>query len=82
MEQLAWILPLVAAVSISVLNAVLKNHKSMKPGVSRVLRVIVDVLSLLTNSDSPGTLKAPLKTSAKPEQKLKDFVRELRGNIK
>ena len=75
MDQLAWILPLAATVLLSVLNAVLKNHKSLKPGVSRWLRLAVDVVSLLTNRDSPGTLKAPLKTSEKPEKRLVDFIK-------
>lgn len=51
----------VAYVVLNVLNGLLPNPKAKS-----VVRSLLDTVSILTNRDSPGTLKMPIKRSRKP----------------
>lgn len=63
----AWAAPLGGWLLITLINSVLRHYHDAPKGLQRALRVVLDVLSVLTNRDSPGTLKAPLTVSRKPE---------------
>lgn len=62
-----WLVPLALAVLANVANGVRKHYAERK-GLVRFLDFLVDVVSVTTRADAPGTLKLPLTRSTPPEQ--------------
>jgi len=65
-ENWQWVL-LGAVVATNVVNAVLKHYGDDSPGLSKALRLVLDLLSAVTNSNSPGTIKPPGVKSKPPQ---------------
>jgi len=63
-----WLAPLLLVVLVNVLNAVLRHYGDQSPGLARAIRTILDIVSGLTNADSPGTVKMPGTKSKLPTQ--------------
>lgn len=71
-ENYSWLAPIALVLLANVLNAVLRHYGDASPGLSRALRLVLDILSGLTASDSPGTVKLPGTLSQPPFHVITD----------